>query len=152
MILFLVESFTKAKTISKYLGKDYLVKATGGHIKDLPEDKLGVDLETLNPTFLWKKGKKKLFDKIKKSSLKAQLVLLGTDPDREGEAISYFLWEELRKVRNITIRRVYFYEITKPALQKAIKEQTNINMNLVKAQFARRVLDRLYRKRKDLSL
>jgi DNA topoisomerase-1 len=58
MILFLVESFTKAKTISKYLGKDYLVKATGGHIKDLPEDKLGVDLETLNPTFLWKKGKR----------------------------------------------------------------------------------------------
>jgi DNA topoisomerase-1 len=143
MILFLVESFTKAKTISKYLGKDYLVKATGGHIKDLPEDRLGVDLETLNPTFLWRKGKKKLFDEIKKSSLKAQLVLLGTDPDREGEAISYFLWEELRKVIKIPIRRVYFYEITKSALQKAIKEQTNINMNLVKAQFARRVLDRL---------
>jgi DNA topoisomerase-1 len=143
MILFLVESFTKAKTISKYLGKDYLVKATGGHIKDLPEDQLGVDLETLNPTFLWRKGKKKLFDEIKKSSLRAQLVLLATDPDREGEAISYFLWEELRKVKNIPIRRVYFYEITKSALQKAIKEQTNINMNLVKAQFARRVLDRL---------
>jgi DNA topoisomerase-1 len=143
MILFLVESFTKAKTISKYLGKDYLVKATGGHIKDLPEDQLGVDLETLNPTFLWRKGKKKLFDEIKKNSLRAQLVLLATDPDREGEAISYFLWEELRKVKNIPIRRVYFYEITKSALQKAIKEQTNINMNLVKAQFARRVLDRL---------
>ncbi len=143
MIIFLVESFTKAKTIAKYLGKDYLVRATGGHIKDLPEDQLGVDLETLTPTFCWKKGKKKLFEEVKKTSLKAQMVLLGTDPDREGEAISYFLWEELRKTKKIPIKRVYFYEITKPALQKAIREQTDINMNLVKAQFARRVLDRL---------
>ncbi len=143
MILFLVESFTKASTISKYLGKDYLVMATGGHIKDLPDYMLGVDLETLEPTFFWKRGKKKLFNKIKKVSRQARLVLLGTDPDREGEAISYFLWEELKKVNSIPIKRVYFYEITKSSLQKAIKEQTEIDMNLVKAQFARRVLDRL---------
>jgi DNA topoisomerase I len=143
MILFLVESFTKASTISKYLGKDYLVQATGGHIKDLPDNTLGVDLETLEPTFFWKRGKKKLVDRIKRVSRNAQLVLLGTDPDREGEAIAYFLWEELKKDKNIPIKRVYFYEITESALQRAIKEQTDIDINLVKAQFARRVLDRL---------
>jgi len=143
MILLLVESFTKASTISKYLGKDYLVMATGGHIKDLPNDWLGVDLETLEPTFFWKRGKKKLFNKIKKISTQAQLVLLGTDPDREGEAIAYFLEEELKKVTNTPIKRIYFHEITKSALQKAIKDKTDIDMNLVKAQFARRVLDRL---------
>ncbi len=143
MILFLVESFTKASTIGKYLGRDYLVMATGGHIKDLPDDRLGVDLETLEPTFFWKRGKKKLFDKFEKIGRQVQLVLLGTDPDREGEAIAYFLWEELKKIVNVPIKRIYFYEITKSALQKAINEQTDINMNLVKAQLARRVLDRL---------
>ncbi len=143
MILLLVESFTKASTIGKYLGKGYLVMATGGHIKDLPDDRLGVDLETLEPSFLWKRGKKKLFDKIKKIGRQVQLILLGTDPDREGEAIAYFLWEELKKVVNVPIKRIYFYEITESAIQKAIKERTEININLVKAQFARRVLDRL---------
>ncbi|WP_448584356.1 type I DNA topoisomerase [Thermocrinis sp.] len=142
MILFIVESFTKAKTISKYLGKGYLVKASGGHIKDLPEDDLGVDLETLTPFFCWRKGKKKVFEDIKKHALSSQLILLGTDPDREGEAISYFFWEELKKTKK-PIQRVYFYEITEESIKKAVKEPKSIDFNLVKAQFARRVLDRL---------
>ncbi len=142
MILFVVESFTKAKTISKYLGKGYLVKASGGHIKDLPEDELGVDLETLTPFFEWRKGKRKVFEDIKRHAINSELILLGTDPDREGEAISYFFWEELRKTKK-PIYRVYFYEVTEEAIKKAIKEKRSIDFNLVKAQFARRVLDRL---------
>ncbi|WP_448588661.1 type I DNA topoisomerase [Thermocrinis sp.] len=142
MILFIVESFTKAKTMSKYLGKGYVVRAVGGHIKDLPEDELGVDLETLTPSFVWKRGKKKLFEKIKRDCMNSKLVLLGTDPDREGEAISYFLWEELKKTKK-PIQRAVFYEITKESIKKAVEDPRSINLSLVKAQFARRVLDRL---------
>ncbi len=142
MKLFIVESPTKAKSISKYLGKDWIVKATLGHIKDLPEDSLGVDPKTLEPKYVWLKGKKKLVENIKKIAKNAQKIYLGTDPDREGEAIAYFLKEELSPV-NSRIYRAMFYEITKNSILKAIQTAKDIDLNLVHAQFARRVLDRL---------
>ena len=137
-----MESPTKAKTINRYLGKDWVIMATLGHIKDLPQDSLGVDEETLRPTFAWVRGKKALMDKIKKVAQKAQLVYIGTDPDREGEAIAYFVYKELEKLRK-EIKRVVFYEITKESVLAAIKNPAEINQNLVRAQFARRILDRL---------
>lgn len=137
-----MESPTKAKTISKYLGKGWTVMATLGHIKDLPKDSLGVDEESLKPTFVWVRGKKALMDKIKKVALKAQFIYIGTDPDREGEAIAYFVYKELEKLKK-PIKRVLFYEITKESIKRAIEKPTEINQSLVKAQFARRVLDRL---------
>ncbi|MDW8095246.1 MAG: type I DNA topoisomerase, partial [Aquificaceae bacterium] len=142
MKLFIVESPTKAKTISKYLGKGWIVKATLGHIKDLPKDSLGVDEETLKPTFVWIKGKKKVFEQIVKVAEKCQGIFVGTDPDREGEAIAYFVYKELEKLKK-PISRVIFYEITKESIREAVENPTEININLVRAQFARRVLDRL---------
>ena len=142
MNLFIVESPTKAKTIQKYLGKGWVVKATLGHIKDLPEDELGVDEETLQPKFVWVKGKKKLMEELKKLSAKAKEVYIGTDPDREGEAIAYFVYKELSKEK-AKLHRAVFYEITPESIKSAIKNAGTINMNLVYAQFARRVLDRL---------
>ncbi|RMH01071.1 MAG: type I DNA topoisomerase [Aquificota bacterium] len=138
----MVESPTKAKTIQKYLGSGWVVKATLGHIKDLPEEGLGVDEETLKPKFVWVKGKKKLVEELKRLSAKAQEVYIGTDPDREGEAIAYFVYKELYPV-NPKLYRVVFYEITPESIKSAIKNAGSINMNLVYAQFARRILDRL---------
>ncbi|MCY0866484.1 MAG: type I DNA topoisomerase [Aquificaceae bacterium] len=142
MKLFIVESPIKAKTIAKYLGKDWIVKATLGHIKDLPPDSLGVDEETLKPTFTWVKGKKKIMDDIKRVAQRADHIFIGTDPDREGEAIAYFVYKELEKLKK-PINRVVFYEITKESIKDAVENPTEINQNLVKAQFARRILDRL---------
>ncbi|MDW8066688.1 MAG: type I DNA topoisomerase [Aquificaceae bacterium] len=142
MRIFIVESPTKAKTISKYLGKGWTVKATLGHIKELPEDSLGVDEDTLSPTFVWVKGKKKLFDEIKRIAQRSESIYIGTDPDREGEAIAYFVYKELERLKK-PISRVVFYEITPESIREAVTRPGNINMNLVKAQFARRVLDRL---------
>ncbi|ADO44888.1 DNA topoisomerase I [Hydrogenobacter thermophilus TK-6] len=142
MNLFIVESPTKAKSIAKYLGNGWVVRATLGHIKDLPERELGVDIKTLEPKYVWLKGKKKIVDGIKKAAKKAKKIYLGTDPDREGEAIAYFLKEELLKV-NTSIYRATFYEITKKAITEAIGGASDINLNLVSAQFSRRVLDRL---------
>ncbi len=142
MKLFIVESPTKAKTIAKYLGKDWLVRATLGHIKDLPRDRLGVDEETLKPTFVWVKGKKVLVEKLKALARKAEEIYIGTDPDREGEAIAYFVYKELERLKK-PLSRVVFYEITPQSIRSALKKPGSINQNLVKAQFARRVLDRL---------
>ncbi|WP_461829833.1 type I DNA topoisomerase [Aquifex sp.] len=142
MNLFIVESPTKARTIQKFLGKDFIVKATLGHIKDLPEKELGVDLKTLRAKYVYRKGKKKLIQQLKKLAGKSHIIYLGTDPDREGEAIAYFLKEDLKKV-NKNIKRVTFYEITSRAIHESIKNAGDINMNLVYAQFARRILDRL---------
>jgi DNA topoisomerase-1 len=142
MKLFIVESPTKAKSISKYLGEGWVVKATLGHIKDLPERSFGVDPKTLEPKYVWLKGKKKLMENIKKLARNAQKVYLGTDPDREGEAIAYFLKQELSNM-NSRIYRAMFYEITKSSVLKAIQTAKDIDLNLVHAQFARRVLDRL---------
>ncbi len=142
MKLFIVESPTKAKTIAKYLGEGWIVRATLGHIKDLPEDRLGVDEETLKPTFVWVRGKRELMEKLKALARKAESIYIGTDPDREGEAIAYFIYKELENLKK-PISRVVFYEVTPQGIKSAIQKPTTINQNLVKAQFARRVLDRL---------
>jgi len=111
MELFIVESPTKARTIQKFLGKDFVVKATLGHIKDLPEKELGVDLKTLKAKYVYRRGKRKLIEQLKKLARRASVVYLGTDPDREGEAIAYFLKKELEKM-NKNLKRAIFYEIT----------------------------------------
>ncbi|MFN3814157.1 MAG: type I DNA topoisomerase [Aquificaceae bacterium] len=140
MNLLIVESPTKAKTIARYLGSGWKVVASLGHIKDLPKDSMGVDLETLTPRYVWIHGKKKMVEKIKRLAKRAKIVYLGTDPDREGEAISYFLKEELQLKG---IKRIRFYEITKETIEDAIKKAGDIDLNLVYSQFARRILDRL---------
>jgi DNA topoisomerase-1 len=142
MKLFIVESPTKAKTIARYLGKGWIVRATLGHIRDLPADRLGVDEETLRPTFVWVRGKKSLMEKLKKIARKAEAIYIGTDPDREGEAIAYFVHRELESLKK-PIGRVVFYEITPQSIRSALEKPASINQNLVSAQLARRILDRL---------
>lgn len=142
MKLFIVESPKKAKTISKFLGKGWIVKATVGHIKDLPSKELGIDESNFEPKFVWLEGKYKLIQEIKKIAYKADEILIGTDPDREGEAIAKFVYDELAKTKK-PISRVVFYEITPKSIFAAIKNKRDIDYNLVNAQIARRVLDRL---------
>src|SRR5690554_40314 len=141
--LVIVESPAKAKTIEKLLGKDFKVTSSFGHIADLPANELGVDVEKdFTPKYIVSKDKKKLVDELKKLSDKAQTVWLASDEDREGEAIAWHLAEELNLKDNQT-KRIVFHEITKTAIQKAIENPRGINYNLVNAQQARRVLDRL---------
>ncbi|WP_457601161.1 type I DNA topoisomerase [Hydrogenivirga sp.] len=142
MNLFIVESPTKAKTIQRYLGKGFLVRATFGHVKDLPPRELGVDEETLEAKYVYLKGKKKLMDSIKKLARDAHEIYIGTDPDREGEAIAYFVREDVYKV-NKNVRRTVFYEITPYAIRESVEKAGELNMNMVHSQFARRILDRL---------
>jgi DNA topoisomerase I len=143
--LVIVESPTKAKTINKYLGKQYLVKASLGHIKDLPKKDLAVDIaKSFEPRYEVIEGKKKLISELKQAAKKVENVYLAADPDREGEAICFHLQEELReKKKGPGIHRVMFNEITKRAVQKAFEKPGKVNTNLVDAQQARRVLDRL---------
>jgi DNA topoisomerase-1 len=143
MKLFIVESPTKARTIQRYLGKDFKVKATLGHIKDLPPKGLGVDEESLRAQYVYLKGKKKVVQEIKRAAKRADRIYIGTDPDREGEAIAYFLKQELSKVSPAEVKRARFYEITKEAIKNSLEEASEIDMNLVHSQFARRILDRL---------
>ena len=144
--LVIVESPTKAKTINKYLGKQYLVKACIGHIKDLPKKDLAVDVEhNFEPRYEVIEGKKKLVAELKSAAKKVDNVYLAADPDREGEAICFHLQEELQDKKNggAHIYRVMFNEITKKAIEKAFEKPGQVNNNLVDAQQARRVLDRL---------
>src|SRR5450756_2520324 len=143
--LVIVESPAKAKTINKYLGKDYVVKASLGHIKDLPKRDLAVDVDhDFEPHYEVIEGKKKLIAELKAAAKKVDEIYLAADPDREGEAICYHLQEELQDKKGIVkIFRVMFNEITKKAVQKAFETPTQVNKNLVDAQQARRVLDRL---------
>ncbi len=143
--LVIVESPAKAKTINKYLGKQYVVKASLGHIKDLPKRDLAVDVEHgFEPTYEIIEGKKKLITELKQTARKVEEVYLAADPDREGEAICFHLQEELGGGKNPPrIFRVMFNEITKKAIQKAFEKPTQVNIDLVEAQQARRVLDRL---------
>jgi DNA topoisomerase-1 len=144
--LVIVESPTKAKTINKYLGKQYLVKACIGHIKDLPKRDLAVDVEHgFLPRYEVIEGKRKLVAELKQAAKKVDNVYLAADPDREGEAICYHLQEELQDKKNggAHIYRVMFNEITKKAIEKAFEKPGQVNNNLVDAQQARRVLDRL---------
>ena len=143
--LVIVESPVKAKTINKYLGKQYVVKASLGHIKDLPKRDLAVDVENgFEPRYEVIEGKKKLIAELKQTAKKVDEVYLAADPDREGEAICYHLQEELReKKAGPKIFRVMFNEITKKAIDKAFQNPLEVNNHLVDAQQARRVLDRL---------
>jgi DNA topoisomerase-1 len=145
--LVIVESPSKAKTINKYLGKDYKVIASVGHIMDLPKKGLGVDIENnFEPTYEELPGKKKVIDEIKKEAKSAETVYVATDPDREGEAIGKHIAELITGTRGMArkpIFRVMFNEITKNAVKDAFNHPGKINDNLVDAQQARRVLDRL---------
>ena len=142
--LVIVESPAKAKTIEKFLGKShYTVKASVGHVRDLPKSKLGVDIENnFEPQYINIRGKGDLIKELKKEAKKSKKVYLATDPDREGEAISWHLAYILGLDQNDECR-IEFNEITKDAIKKAIKSPRNIDINLVDAQQARRVLDRL---------
>ena len=144
--LVIVESPAKAKTINKYLGKQYVVKASLGHIKDLPKRDLAVDVEHgFEPRYEVIEGKKKLIQELKQAAKGVDNIYLAADPDREGEAICYHLQEELQngKKNGPHIFRVMFNEITKKAIQKAFEKPGQVNIALVDAQQARRVLDRL---------
>ena len=141
--LVIVESPGKVKTIQQYLGKEYLVKASIGHIRDLEEHKLSVDVEHgFTPEYVIPSGKKKVVAELKKLSEQAETVWLASDEDREGEAISWHLSETLALPKEKT-RRIVFHEITKNAILEAIQHPREIDMNLVDAQQDRRVLDRL---------
>lgn len=141
--LVIVESPAKAKTIEGFLGKDFLVKSCFGHIRDLPNNNLSVDIENnFEPKYEIPSDKKKTVAELKKLSDKAELVWLATDEDREGEAISWHLMMAL-KLEEQKTKRIVFHEITKPAILNAIKNPRSLNINLVNAQQARRVLDRL---------
>jgi DNA topoisomerase-1 len=147
--LVIVESPAKAKTINKYLGKNYIVKASLGHIKDLPKRDLAVDVEHgFQPHYEVIEGKKKLIQELKDAAKKVDNIYLAADPDREGEAICWHLQEELKskkppKDSDPKFYRVMFNEITKSSIQKAFEKPALVNVNLVDAQQARRVLDRL---------
>jgi DNA topoisomerase-1 len=144
--LVIVESPAKAKTINKYLGKQYVVKASLGHIKDLPKRDLAVDVDHgFEPRYEIIEGKKKLINELKQAARNVESVYLAADPDREGEAICHHLQEELRgSGKNAPrIYRVMFNEITKKAVEKAFEKPGQVDNNLVDAQQARRVLDRL---------
>ena len=141
--LVIVESPAKAKTIQKYLGKGYKVEASMGHIRDLPTSKMAIDIENnFEPKYMTIRGKTDLIKKIKKEVASSDKVFLATDPDREGEAISWHLVEAL-KIPQEKTSRVVFNEITKDAIKNAIKNPRDIDYDLVNAQQARRVLDRI---------
>ena len=141
--LLIVESPTKAKTLERYLGKDFIVKASVGHIKDLPGNKLGINLaEEFKPEYQVMHGKKKVIDELKKAASKAETIFLGPDPDREGEAIAWHIAEEI-KAGEKPVRRVLFYELTQKAIKEALANPDELNLKLYEAQQTRRILDRL---------
>ena len=145
--LVIVESPAKAKTINKYLGSDYIVEASLGHIMDLPKNDIGVELKkrTFEPTLIVSPGKEKIVEKLQKLAAKADFVYLAPDPDREGEAIAAHLAMQLLPMMKdkTKLQRVTFNEITQRAVQAAFLQARNVNENLVDAQQTRRVLDRL---------
>lgn len=141
--LVIVESPAKAKTITGYLGKDYIVKSSFGHIRDLPKKGLNIDIEkNFKPTYGISEDKQSVVNDLKKHAKKATTVWLASDEDREGEAIAWHLTEAL-ELSDSKTKRIVFHEITKPAIENAIKNPRKIDMGLVHAQQARRVLDRL---------
>src|SRR4030043_1524456 len=143
--LVIVESPAKARTLNKILGRSYSVKASLGHVRDLPRSSLGVDTDKgFTPKYVIPPGKKKIVGEIKEAISKASSIYLATDPDREGEAISWHLVQATKLDKNDRpVHRVVFHEITKDAVQEAFQSPRSIDMNLVNAQKARRVLDRL---------
>ena len=141
--LVIVESPSKAKTIEKYLGSGYRVTASMGHLRDLPKKELGVDVENgFRPKYIPVAERKDLIEELKAESRKAGTVYLATDPDREGESISWHL-KELLGLSDEKARRVTFNEITKKVVTESIQHPRSLDMDLVDAQQARRVLDRI---------
>jgi DNA topoisomerase I len=140
--LVIVESPAKAKTINKFIGKDYVVKASVGHVRDLPKSQIGVDETTFEPTYEVLEGKEKVVSELKAAAKKADTIYIASDPDREGEAIGWHVMSLLGGDSK-KVRRVLFHEITKNAVKKAMDNPGVIDMNKVNAQQARRVLDRL---------
>ena len=141
--LVIVESPTKAKTIAKYLGKNYTVEASQGHLRDLPRSQMGIDVDNdFAPRYITIRGRGEILTKIRKEAKSASQILLATDPDREGEAISWHL-TQLLGIDPASCCRIEFHEVTKKAVQEAVKNPRPVNLNLVDAQQARRVLDRL---------
>lgn len=139
--LVIVESPTKARTLQRFLGKDYQIEASMGHVRDLPKSELGIDIEhNFAPQYLIPRAKRKQVNELKKQAEKAKVLWLATDPDREGEAIAWHLSELLN---NSDLKRVVFHEITEEAIKEAFENPRDINIKLVDAQQARRVLDRL---------
>jgi DNA topoisomerase-1 len=141
--LVIVESPAKAKTINKFIGKDYVVKASVGHIRDLPKSELGVDEETFQPTYGVLEGKEKVVSELRSAAKKADQIFIASDPDREGEAIGWHVMNVIGGDAESKVRRILFHEITKTAVRKAMDHPGTIDMNKVNAQQARRVLDRL---------
>ena len=142
--LVIVESPTKAKTIGRFLGSDYEILASMGHIMDLPKSKLGVDTEKdFLPQYEMMKDKKKVISELKSAGKNAENIILATDPDREGEAIAAHVKDVLSDKKGKKFSRIVFHEITKEAIEEALKNPRDIDGNLVDAQTARRVLDRL---------
>jgi DNA topoisomerase-1 len=141
--LVIVESPAKAKTINKFLGRDYTVKASMGHVRDLPKRTLGVDEEDFTPTYKVLTEKRKTVTDLRKAAKKASDIYLASDPDREGEAICWHLMEVLRKETKAKFHRVLFNEITKRAVREAFQQAGEIDAHKVDAQQARRILDRL---------
>src|SRR6201990_3262984 len=144
--LVIVESPAKAKSIGKYLGKDFVVEASIGHVKDLPKNKIGVELEhgTFEPDLIVMPDKVKVVDRLRKIAGKMTNIYLAPDPDREGEAIAAHLEDELRPVSpKNSIQRVTFNEITPKAVRAAFEHPRKVDRNLVDAQQTRRVLDRI---------
>ena len=142
--LLIVESPTKVNTLKKIVGKDFIIKASVGHLKDLPKKKLGVDVENnFAPDYITIRGKGKILSELKAAAKKVDHIYLAPDPDREGEAIAYHIGNEIRKFTKGKIYRVSFNEITKKAVTESLKNPTELNENRVSAQQARRILDRL---------
>ncbi len=141
--LVVVESPAKARTLSQFLGKDYTIKASMGHVRDLPAKELGVDLDNdFSPKYVVLSRKRKVISEIRGGGAKAAVVYLATDPDREGEAISWHV-VQAAKLNKIPVKRVVFHEITKEAIANAFRHPRPIDMKMVDAQQARRILDRL---------
>ena len=141
--LVIVESPAKVKTIKKFLGKNYEVMASNGHVRDLPKSSLGIDVDgDFEPKYITIRGKGEILAKLRKESKKAEKIYLATDPDREGEAISWHLLHAL-KLEGKDVSRISFNEITKNAVKESLKHPRKIDMDLVDAQQARRVLDRI---------
>lgn len=149
MNLVIVESPTKAKTISKFLGKDYEVQSSFGHVRDLPKSKLGIDIErNFEPTYVIPTKSRPVIKNLKDAAAKSGAIILATDEDREGEAIAWHLSQALSLTKNQksgtqNVERIVFHEITKSAIESALEHPRQINLDLVNAQQARRVLDRL---------
>src|SRR6185437_7688155 len=142
--LVIVESPAKAKTIGKYLGRAYRVRATIGHVRDLPEKKMGIDIENgFQPEYVTIPGKEKTVAELKSAARDSREIFLATDPDREGEAIAWHVAQQIKSRNGAPIRRVLFHEITRDAVQNALANAGEIDEHKVDAQQARRVLDRL---------